>query len=144
MNAAVSENAIRRLPGAVTLAFSPYAPQLPLLLDQARAKGMELLVALPLEPTGYPLNNPGDRALLTGQTEAQNQDRLDWVLSASPAMSAPSAPSARCVASASPRSANATPCCRMRCAAAACFMSTPPGSTGAGAGLGPRHRPGGG
>jgi polysaccharide deacetylase 2 family uncharacterized protein YibQ len=81
MNAAVSENAIRRLPGAVTLAFSPYAPQLPLLLDQARAKGMELLVALPLEPTGYPLNNPGDRALLTGQTEAQNQDRLDWALS---------------------------------------------------------------
>jgi polysaccharide deacetylase 2 family uncharacterized protein YibQ len=81
MNAAVSENAIRRLPGAVTLAFSPYAPQLPLLLDQARAKGMELLVALPLEPTGYPLNNPGDQALLTGQTEALNQDRLDWALS---------------------------------------------------------------
>ncbi|MCO6419762.1 divergent polysaccharide deacetylase family protein, partial [Siccirubricoccus sp. KC 17139] len=81
INAAISEEAIARLPGGVALAFSPYAPQLPLLLDQARRKGMELLVALPLEPTGYPLNNPGDRALLTGNTEAQNEDRLAWVLS---------------------------------------------------------------
>jgi polysaccharide deacetylase 2 family uncharacterized protein YibQ len=81
LNAALTEEAIRRLPGGVTLAFSPYAPRPGPLLDQARAKGMELLVALPMEPTGYPLNNPGDRALLTGLPMAENQDRLDWVLS---------------------------------------------------------------
>lgn len=82
MNAAVTEEAIRRLPGSVALAFSPYAPRLDLLLDQARAKGMELLVALPLEPAGYPtLNNAGDRSLLTGLPPAENADRLDWVLS---------------------------------------------------------------
>jgi polysaccharide deacetylase 2 family uncharacterized protein YibQ len=81
LNAAVTEEAIRRLPGAVTLAFSPYAPRVDLLLDQARAKGMEVLVALPLEPTGYPLNNPGHWALLTSQSEAENADRLDWSLS---------------------------------------------------------------
>jgi len=81
LNAALTEEAIHRLPGAVTLAFSPYAPHAARLLDQARAKGMELLVALPLEPTGYPLNNPGDHALLTGLTPAENRDRLDWVLS---------------------------------------------------------------
>ncbi|RAI60994.1 divergent polysaccharide deacetylase family protein [Roseicella frigidaeris] len=81
LNAAVSEEAIRRLPGAVALAFSPYAPRVELLLDQARAKGMEVLVALPLEPSGYPMNNPGDRALLTGLSAAENGDRLLWVLS---------------------------------------------------------------
>ncbi|MFZ4407735.1 MAG: divergent polysaccharide deacetylase family protein [Paracraurococcus sp.] len=81
MNAAVTEEAIRRLPGGITLAFSPYAPRVDLLLDQARAKGMEVLVALPLEPTGYPLNNPGDRALLTGLSPSENGDRLLWALS---------------------------------------------------------------
>ncbi|MDB5372609.1 MAG: hypothetical protein JWP04_1251, partial [Belnapia sp.] len=80
MNAALTEEAIRRLPGAATLAFSPYAPQIGLLLDQARARGMEILVALPLEPTGYPLNNPGDRALLTGLPGAENDDRLAWIM----------------------------------------------------------------
>ena len=81
MNAALTEEAIRRLPGPVTLAFSPYAPHIALLLDQARSRGMETLVALPLEPTGYPLNNPGDRALLTGLPGAENDDRLAWLLS---------------------------------------------------------------
>ncbi len=81
MNAALTEEAIRRLPGPVTLAFSPYAPQPGRLLDQARARGMEVLLALPLEPTGYPLNNPGNRALLTSLPEAENEDRLAWLLS---------------------------------------------------------------
>ncbi|MBL6081298.1 divergent polysaccharide deacetylase family protein [Belnapia sp. T18] len=81
MNAALTEEAIRRLPGPVTLAFSPYAPQPGRLLDQARARGMEVLLALPLEPTGYPLNNPGNRALLTSLPAADNEDRLAWLLS---------------------------------------------------------------
>ena len=81
MNAALTEEAIRRLPGAVTLAFSPYAPRIAMQLDQARGKGMETLVALPLEPTSYPLNNPGDRALLDRLPAAENDDRLAWLLS---------------------------------------------------------------
>ncbi|MBV1797026.1 divergent polysaccharide deacetylase family protein [Siccirubricoccus sp. G192] len=82
MNAALTEEAVRRLPGGVTLGFSPYSPHVALLLDQARAKGMEILVGLPLEPPGHPnLNNAGDRALLTGLPAAENADRLDWVLS---------------------------------------------------------------
>jgi polysaccharide deacetylase 2 family uncharacterized protein YibQ len=81
LNAALAEDAIRRLPAGITLAFSPYAPRIDRLLEQARARGMEVLLALPLEPTGYPLNNPGDRALLTSLTEAENQDRLDWAMS---------------------------------------------------------------
>lgn len=82
MNAAVTEEAIRRLPAAATLAFSPYATRIDWLLDQARAKGMELLVALPLEPAGHPtVNNAGNRALLTGLSPAENRDRLEWALS---------------------------------------------------------------
>ena len=77
-----SEEAIRRLPGAVTLAFSPYAARPEPLLERARARGMEVLVALPLEPAGYGQDaDPGDRALLTGLPLSENLDRLDWVLS---------------------------------------------------------------
>jgi polysaccharide deacetylase 2 family uncharacterized protein YibQ len=42
---------------------------------------MEILLALPLEPTGYPLNNPGDRALLTSLSPSENGNRLLWALS---------------------------------------------------------------
>jgi hypothetical protein len=77
-----SEEAIRRLPGGVTLAFSPYAARLEPLLERARSRGMEFLVALPLEPQGFgQLADPGDRALLTGLSVGENLDRLDWVLS---------------------------------------------------------------
>jgi polysaccharide deacetylase 2 family uncharacterized protein YibQ len=77
-----SEDAIRRLPTGVTLAFSPYAQRPEPLLDRARARGMELLVALPLEPQGFGQTaDPGDRALLTSLPLAENLDRLDWSLS---------------------------------------------------------------
>ncbi len=81
MNAGLTEEVIERLPPAVTLAFSPYAPRLDRLVAAARAKGMELLLALPLEPNGYPLNNPGDRALLSVLPAAENEQRLFWALS---------------------------------------------------------------
>jgi hypothetical protein len=77
-----SEEAIRRLPGGITLAFSPYATRPEPLLERARARGMEVLTALPLEPAGYGQDaDPGDRALLTSLTVAENLDRLDWALS---------------------------------------------------------------
>ena len=75
-----SEEAID-LPGPVTLAFSPYAVDPGKLLSEARAKGHEILISLPLEPEGYPLNNAGDEALLVGAPASQNDERLDWALS---------------------------------------------------------------
>ncbi|HET6519758.1 MAG TPA: divergent polysaccharide deacetylase family protein, partial [Geminicoccaceae bacterium] len=42
------------LPPAVSLAFSPYTPDLPGLLKRARGAGHEVLLVLPMEPTGYP------------------------------------------------------------------------------------------
>ncbi|MFM2147734.1 MAG: hypothetical protein RLZZ187_40 [Pseudomonadota bacterium] len=76
-----SEEAIRRLPAGVTLAFSPYAPRNEALAERARARGMEMLIALPLEPLGFGQQaDPGDRALLTSLPLGENLDRLDWAL----------------------------------------------------------------
>ncbi|HEY2133032.1 MAG TPA: divergent polysaccharide deacetylase family protein [Acetobacteraceae bacterium] len=76
-----SEDAIRTLPAAVSLAFSPYAVKPDGLLALARAHGHESLIALPLEPQNAPLNDAGNFALLTGATPAANAQRLDWALS---------------------------------------------------------------
>ncbi|SHJ14441.1 hypothetical protein SAMN02745194_01838 [Roseomonas rosea] len=81
LSAALSEEAIRRLPPEAGLAFSPYGSRPAPLLERARARGMEVLSALPLEPANYPMNDPGDRALLTTLPLAENADRLAWVLS---------------------------------------------------------------
>lgn len=80
LNATHTEEAIRRLPPAVALAISPYAPRPGQTAERARERGMETLISVPMEPAGYPLNNPGDRALLTGQGMAENLDTLAWVL----------------------------------------------------------------
>ena len=81
LKATDTEEAIRRLPAAVALALSPYAPRPGQAAERARERGMETLISLPMEPAGYPDNNPGDQALLTGRSMPENMDRLDWVLS---------------------------------------------------------------
>jgi polysaccharide deacetylase 2 family uncharacterized protein YibQ len=80
MNAAESAQAIASLPSELTLAMSPYAPQDTALLDQARRAGHELLLSVPMEPVGFPLNDPGEHALLTGATAEQNGRNLTWTL----------------------------------------------------------------
>lgn len=81
LSASLSEEAIRRLPPATGLAFSPYASRPDPLLERARLRGMEVLSALPLEPANYPANDPGERALLTTLAPSENGDRLAWVMS---------------------------------------------------------------
>ncbi|MBI0534469.1 divergent polysaccharide deacetylase family protein [Roseomonas sp. KE2513] len=81
LSAALSEEAIARLPPATGLAFSPYAPRLDPLLERARLRGMEVLSAIPMEPANYPANDPGERALMTTLPPAENGDRLAWVIS---------------------------------------------------------------
>jgi polysaccharide deacetylase 2 family uncharacterized protein YibQ len=75
-----SEEAIRTTPAAISLAISPYAFHPERLLADARAAGHELFLALPLEPARYPLDDPGNRALLTGNPSALNRQRLEWAL----------------------------------------------------------------
>lgn len=79
-----TEAAIGRLPGAMTLAFSPYGLRLAEFAAQARADGHEVLVGIPMEPVGFPLNDPGPYALLTSLPWGENNQRLTWVLSRFP------------------------------------------------------------
>ena len=81
---AQTEDAIRRLPPAISFAISPYAPRAAQVAERLRAKGAEALIGLPLEPAGYPLNDPGNRALLTGRSAPENLANLEWVLSRFP------------------------------------------------------------
>ena len=81
MNEADSIAASRDLPGGVTLAISPYAQHVQKALSAARIAGHEYLISLPMEPEGFPLNDPGTQALMTNLPPTQNLERLDWVLS---------------------------------------------------------------
>lgn len=77
----MTQAAIESLPPEVTLAFSPYADNLPALVRAARLKGHEVLLAVPMEPDGYPRNDPGERTLLTSNTTARNLGLLKWSMS---------------------------------------------------------------
>lgn len=80
LSQAVSEMAITRLPAAITLSFSPYADDLDKWFARARSKGHEVLIDLPMEPSTFPQDDPGPRALLTSLDAAQNLERLRWIL----------------------------------------------------------------
>jgi polysaccharide deacetylase 2 family uncharacterized protein YibQ len=84
LRAGLSEEAIRTLPRNVALAFTPYAPNPIPLIEAARERGFETLLALPMEPTGFPMNDPGHRALLTGLSAGENAQRLEWLLARFP------------------------------------------------------------
>jgi uncharacterized protein len=82
LSEADSVAAIKNLPGGVTLAISPYAGDISYLLVIARVTEHEYLLSIPMEPQGYPVNDPDDRhALMTSLSPADNLDRLRWVLS---------------------------------------------------------------
>jgi polysaccharide deacetylase 2 family uncharacterized protein YibQ len=81
LNQADSASAIRALPGRVTLAFSPYAAHPEKLLAAARSGEHEYLLSLPMEPQGFPLNDPGPQAMMANLPPEQNQQRLEWALS---------------------------------------------------------------
>lgn len=72
--------AIERLPPAVTLAFNPYANDLPDWLQKARGAQHEALLTVPMEPVDYPREDPGPQTLLTALTPRQNLDRLEWTM----------------------------------------------------------------
>lgn len=71
------------LPTSVVLGFSPYAYQLPKWIATAHDKGFNTAIEVPMEPTDYPMSDPGPHALLSTKTPASNGAALDWVLSQS-------------------------------------------------------------
>ncbi len=84
IGAAVTQDAVTRLPPAVTLAFAPYGADVGRQAARAREAGHEVMVQAPMEPFDYPDNDPGPQTLLAGAKPAENADRLGFVLSRIP------------------------------------------------------------
>jgi hypothetical protein len=80
VGAAKTTEAIMKLPGAVTLAFTPYGADPGKLAERARAQRHEILLQIPMEPYDYPDNDPGPQTLLATLGPEENLDRLLWHL----------------------------------------------------------------
>ncbi len=80
LNAVTTRAAIERLPAEVTLSFVPYAEGLQTWIDMARAQGHEVMLEMPMEPTGYPDNDPGPYTLLASGQPADITARMNWLL----------------------------------------------------------------
>lgn len=78
INAARTIEAIA-LPANVTMSFLPYPSRSYELSRRARLAGHEVIVHLPMQPTGG--ENPGEGALETGLQSAELQQRVGWALS---------------------------------------------------------------
>ena len=81
IGASVTNDAVTKLPGEVSLAFAPYGNDLERQVQNARNAGHEVLLHLPMEPFDYPDNDPGPQTLLSSLTPTQNVDRLQWLMS---------------------------------------------------------------
>lgn len=81
IGAAKTADAIMKLPGAVTLAFTPYGADPGKTVERARAQHHEVVLQVPMEPFDYPDNDPGPQTLLTTLDAEQNADRLAWHMS---------------------------------------------------------------
>lgn len=80
-NARATQQAIDELPPEVTLSFVPYAQDLQMWIDRARARGHEVLLELPMEPFDPAADDTGPQTLLASATAQQNVTRLEHLLS---------------------------------------------------------------
>ncbi|WP_163270844.1 divergent polysaccharide deacetylase family protein [Chelativorans alearense] len=76
-----TQEAVRKLPPEVTLAFAPLGNSLTRWMRTARQEGHEVMLQVPLEPFGYPDNNPGRHTLLADAAPAETLESLRWTLS---------------------------------------------------------------
>ncbi|MCP5412451.1 MAG: divergent polysaccharide deacetylase family protein [Alphaproteobacteria bacterium] len=80
ISASATKAALDSLPAGVTLAFAPYAQDVSKWVAEARARGHEVLLEVPMEPYDFPDSDPGPHTLRAGQGEGTNMDRLTWAL----------------------------------------------------------------
>ena len=80
-NARTTTQAIDELPPEVTLSFVPYADNLQVWIDRARAAGHEVLLELPMEPFDPDADDTGPQTLLASASSQQNVTRLEQLLS---------------------------------------------------------------
>jgi len=80
MMASSTRTVIDRLPPETTLALDPYAADIDRWLADARTAGHEVVLEVPMEPVGYPADDPGPETLLSALDAEANRDRLHWAL----------------------------------------------------------------
>ncbi|MEL0107326.1 MAG: divergent polysaccharide deacetylase family protein [Rhodospirillaceae bacterium] len=80
LSRAATEAAISRLPGPITLAFTPYAQALDDWASIARQSGHEVMLSLPMESATFPIEDPGPMALQSEAPLKENLRRLNMVL----------------------------------------------------------------
>jgi len=80
-SAEITKRAIESLPPEVTLSFVPYAGNLQRWIDEARARGHEVLLELPMEPFDSISVDTGPQTLLAGASPEENRMRLEDLLS---------------------------------------------------------------
>ncbi|RIA56284.1 divergent polysaccharide deacetylase family protein [Dichotomicrobium thermohalophilum] len=76
----LTEQTIGQMPQQVAMAFVPYGEDLKSWTQRAQADRHDILIQIPLEPKGYPENNPGPHTLLTSLSIDENLEHLDWLL----------------------------------------------------------------
>jgi polysaccharide deacetylase 2 family uncharacterized protein YibQ len=72
--------ALDKLPPEVTLAFAPYADDTQRWVGEARRRGHEVLLEVPMEPDDFPDSDPGPHTLRASVSEESNTERLTWSL----------------------------------------------------------------
>jgi hypothetical protein len=80
MSAKRTNEALQLLPPQVTLAFMPYASDVQHWVTEARRRGHEVLLEVPMEQFDFPDSDGGSRTLRSGAGEDGNTDRLVWLL----------------------------------------------------------------
>ncbi len=75
-----SEFAVSSLPPAISMAVAPYVGSAQQWAAQARERGHEVIIQVPLEPSDYPNTDPGPETLLVSSTPTINASRLRTVL----------------------------------------------------------------
>lgn len=73
-----------KLPHDITLSFSPYASDARNWARRARGEGYESMIDLPLEPSNFPISDPGPYGLISSLEPAELSSRLHWILSRYP------------------------------------------------------------
>jgi polysaccharide deacetylase 2 family uncharacterized protein YibQ len=73
--------AMRALPPDVSLVLSPYMTTPDLWVVEARSRGHEIWLSLPVQGKDYPLVDPGPQTILIGAAEKDNLNKLYWTMS---------------------------------------------------------------
>ena len=81
VSARATQAALDGLPPGVTLAFEANTGDVQRWVSEARKRGHEVLLEVPMEPYDFPDSDPGPRTLLSTLTEDGNIQRLVWSMS---------------------------------------------------------------